>query len=207
MGVSASGRDSIIRELTKTEKYFDVVTDTTRAPRINNGVKEQNGVEYFFITEEEMLSGLERGEYVAPAIIHNQQVSAVSMRELKRAQSDQKTAVIDVQTDGVEAILRDKPDAQCIFVVPPSFHEWMRRLEARGELSNHELKRRLLSAQHELTHIDKSHYTIIVNDTLSDTVAHVRTLVEEQGQNSSDHDIEQIVHDLQDKIAHKLTTL
>lgn len=178
MGISASGRDSIIRELVKTGQYFDIVTDTTRTPRMNNGVQERSGVEYFFKSESEMLGGLERGEYIAPAIIHDQQVSAVSARELNRAEQQNKIAVVDVQIEGIDAILRYKPDTTCIFVMPPNFTEWMRRLQARSQLSPTELKRRLVSAEHELSHVDREHYSVIINDNLPDAVSQIRAITE-----------------------------
>ena len=52
---SAGGRNTIIRELIKTGKYRNFVTDTTRPPRVNDGVLEQDGVEYYFRDEQEFL--------------------------------------------------------------------------------------------------------------------------------------------------------
>src|SRR5664279_1435267 len=72
---TASGRNTIIHELLKTDQYHFVVSDTTRQPRINNGELEQNGREYWFRSEEEVLDELKRGEFLEAAIIHNQQVS------------------------------------------------------------------------------------------------------------------------------------
>lgn len=204
MGVSASGRDSIIRELVKTGEYFDVVTDTTRSPRINNGSLEQNGVEYFFQSEEDMLVGLKDGIYIAPAIIHDQQVSAVSVRELQNAKLQNKIAVIDVQTDGVDAILKDKSDTVCIFVMPPSYSEWMRRLHARSSLSHTEIARRLRSAQYELEHLSKDHYKVVVNDDLAEAVNQIQAIVA-HNDNSEASSIQQFsLSDFQKPIADHL---
>lgn len=204
MGISASGRDSIIRELVKTDKYFDIVTDTTRKPRVNNGVQERSGVEYFFMSESEMLEGLERGEYIAPAIIHDQQVSAVSARELQRAQQQNKIAVVDVQIEGIDAILKYKPDTMCVFVMPPNFTEWMRRLQARSQLSQVELKRRLQSAQYELLHVDKEHYSVIINDNLADAVSQVRAITEQGAISRSGEAIRTATEQLKTQISQAL---
>src|SRR5579885_607634 len=75
---TSAGRNTIIRELLKTGDYHYIVSDTTRQPRINDGIPEQNGVEYWFRSEADILKDLAAGQYVEAAIIHNQQVSGIS---------------------------------------------------------------------------------------------------------------------------------
>lgn len=82
---AASGRNTIIRNMIMTGKYYYLISDTTRRPRINNGVPERNGEEYWFKSELEFLDGLKRGEYIEAAIIHEQQVSGTSISELRTA--------------------------------------------------------------------------------------------------------------------------
>ena len=41
--ISASGRNTIIEELLKTDQFYPVVSDTTRKKRINDGVEEESG--------------------------------------------------------------------------------------------------------------------------------------------------------------------
>lgn len=179
MGLSASGRNTIIQELLKTEKYNFIVSDTTRLPRANNGKLEQNGVEYYFRNEQDLLEDLKKGEFLEAAIIHNQQVSGISIRELEKIKNCQHIAISDVQTDGIDAILKIKPDAHCIFVLPPSFEVWMNRLNARGHMNKHEKLRRLGSALDELEHIQYNGYAVVVNDQLEKAVQRVRSVVEE----------------------------
>ena len=52
---SSTGRNTIITELVKEDSFQFIVTDTTRLPRINNGIEETDGIEYWFKTEEEFL--------------------------------------------------------------------------------------------------------------------------------------------------------
>lgn len=63
-GPSASGRNTIINELLKSGQYVYIVSDTTRRPRVNNGVKETNGVEYWFRSEEQLLDELRHGDFL-----------------------------------------------------------------------------------------------------------------------------------------------
>lgn len=175
---SASGRNTIIHELLKTDQYHFVISDTTRQPRINNGELEQNGREYWFRTEQEVLDELKRGEFLEAAIIHNQQVSGISIRELEIARKANKIAITDVEIEGAHNIHDAKPDTLIIFMVPPSFEMWLERLHTRGELPADELSRRFQSALKEFeTALSAGFYRFVLNDTVAGTTAEVHELV------------------------------
>lgn len=175
---TATGRDTIIRELIKTGHYFPITTDTTRQPRINNGVPEQHGREYWFRTEGEMLADLKKGELAGAAMIHNQQVSGISRDQLIAAQIDGKIALTDVEIVGAQELHKLKPDAMCVFMVPLSFDIWMERLHSRGNMSLDELERRMESAERELsTALRSDYFRFFLNDTLEGTVAELDRLV------------------------------
>ena len=171
---SASGRNTIIRELVKTDRYHFIVSDTTRNPRINNGVPEENGREYWFRTEEEVLKEIKKGEFLEAAVIHNQQVSGISVRELESARKDGKVAITDIEIVGAANIHRAKPDTDILFMVPPSFDIWLERIHSRGTMPEDELIRRLESAEEELsTALRSDYYRFVLNDTVEGTTAEI----------------------------------
>lgn len=176
---TAVGRNTIINELIKSGEYHNIISDTTRHPRVNDGVMEQDGVTYWFKSEEEFLNGLRNGEYLEAGVIHSQQVSGISLRELKIARDEHKNAITDVEVQGVRAILNAKPDTIAIFLLPPSFEEWMRRLNNRGQMSNIEKKRRLESAVDEFEFALKSNYLkFMISDTIEQSIEHIRRIVD-----------------------------
>ena len=176
---SAGGRNTIIRELIKTEKYVSFVTDTTRPPRYNDGVLEQNGVEYWFRSEAEMLEDLRAGNYVEAEIIHNQQVSGMSIRELQTAATHGKISISDLHFEGVGNVMSAKPDTYAIFITPPSFEEWVKRLKGRGEMTPEEIQNRFESAEHDYAHaLNNDYYTFVINDSYLHSADHVRHIVE-----------------------------
>jgi guanylate kinase len=175
---TATGRDTIIRELHRTGNYHELVTDTTRKPRTNNGVTEQNGREYWFRSEEEMLEEIHKGQVVGAAVIHNQQVSGINVRELAAAEKDGKIAITDIEIVGATSIHRVKPDTMFMFMVPLSFDIWMERLHMRGYMAPDELLRRMASAERELsTALKADYFRFILNDTLEGTAAEIDRLV------------------------------
>lgn len=178
-GITASGRNTIIRELLKTGEYHFVVSDTTRPPRSNDGVMEQNGVEYWFRTEEDLLADLRVGAFIEAAIIHQQQVSGISLRELQAARVDNKIAINEIETQGVDRIMQAVPGALVpIFVLPPSFEVWQERWAKRGQISNEERQKRMASARAELdAALTKGYYHFLVNDDLQKAVSGIQKIV------------------------------
>src|SRR6266702_1448012 len=177
VGPSSAGRNTIINELVAGGDYHFIVSDTTRQPRVNNGVPEQNGREYWFRTEDDLLDELRQGKFLEAAIIHDQQVSGISVRELQKAQAAGRIAINEVEIDGAENVHRLKPDCVIIFVVPPAFDVWLQRLHARGKIPPAEIRRRLESSCQEFAAALKNdYYTFLVNDSLEQAATDVRTL-------------------------------
>ena len=178
VGPSSSGRNTIIRELLKTERYHQIISDTTRKPRVNDGVPEQNVREYWFRDESELLQDLRDGNFLEAAIIHDQQVSGMSMRELQAAANEGKVAINEIEVIGADNIYQAKPDALFFFVIPPSFDEWMARMTARGELPADEVRRRLESAVKELSvGLSRSYYRFVVNETFTHAAKRIDEIV------------------------------
>jgi guanylate kinase len=177
VGPTAAGRNTLINILVETGRYHFIVSDTTRRPRENNGILEQDGVEYWFKTESEFLVGLDRGLYLEAAIIHKQQVSGISMDELRMAYKQGKIAIDEVERVGAANVYRYKPDTLIIFLLPPTFDVWMERLRGRGHMPEDEVRRRLISAQEEIaTALDNNYYQFVINNEVHEAATAVDEL-------------------------------
>lgn len=178
-GISGGGRNTMIQQLVKSAGYYYAISDTTRPPRRNNGVLEKDGSPYWFKTEQEVLQGVERGRYVAPAIIHNQQVSGIGLQEIKTAKDRGLIAISEIETLGVDQTLKLIPGSLVpIFVLPPSYPEWMRRWTGRGHMADQEKQNRLASSRKELSMaLNKDYYHFVINDDLNKAVSGVKKIV------------------------------
>lgn len=167
---AASGRNTIIRNMIMTGKYYYLISDTTRRPRVNNGIPERDGGEYWFKSESQFLDGLRRGEYIEAAIIHEQQVSGISISELRIALEKKLIAITDIDIQGCDFLQDYARDAHNIFVLPPDFEEWMRRMDGRGAMDPGEKKRRLQSAVSEISGaLKRPYFKFLVNWDLRST--------------------------------------
>jgi len=173
VAASGAGRNTIIERLLETGNYYYVVSDTTRPPRVRDGVPiEQNGVQYFFRAEDEVLADLKAGKFLEAAVIHGQQVSGISVREIEAAQQSHKVAITDIEVQGSAYITKVKPDTLNIFILPPSFDEWLARIRKRSHLPDAEIKNRIEAAVTELTvALESNRFVFVINDDLDAAIA------------------------------------
>ena len=177
--VAGGGRNTLINYLVDTAPYYFVISDTTRPPKVRDGKLEQHGVNYFFRTEEDLLTDLQKGEFVEAEIIHNQQVSGTSIREIEKAQFLKKIPIHDFELGGAEEVYRLKPDAVIIGLLPPSFEDWQYRLNAREEMHAHEFKNRMETAIKVLeSMLERPYLKFVISGDLNDSSLHLRAIVE-----------------------------
>lgn len=179
MGLAGGGRNTIIRILVERYNYIFVVSDTTRPPKFRDGRMEQDGIDYNFRSEEDLLRDVQNGEFVEAELIHDQQVSGTSIREVERVKATGKIPIHDFEYGGAESVINAKPDASIIGLLPPNYDEWIRRLNGREIIHEEEFMNRLRTAKVVLEHLLSRPYTkIVINDDLETCVEDIRQIVE-----------------------------
>lgn len=182
LGVSGSGRNTIINHLVNSGRYHFIVSDTTRPPKVRDGRLELDGVNYNFRSEEDVLNDLKEGKFLEAEIIHNQQVSGISIRELQRAFESGRIPVNEVDLGGTAAIRAAKPDTHFFFVVPPSYKEWMYRLRGREVMDEQELANRVATAVRVLERgLATDYFTFVANDSSHKSADFIDATVNDQG--------------------------
>lgn len=172
VGISGAGKDTIKHQLLKRPGFSEIVSHTTRLPRENEGVLEQEGVDYHFIDEETARNMLERGEFVEAKFVHGT-VYGTSIAEVKRA-SEEGTAITDIDVQGVAEYKTVSDQVVAVFVIPPTYDEWLRRLKRRyttDEVFLQEWPKRRDSAIKELQRaLELPYYHCVINDDLARAV-------------------------------------
>jgi len=173
VGVSGAGKDSIKHKLLETGKYHHIVSHTTRAPRENGGVMEQDGVEYHFITKERAAEMLRNGEFIE-AKKYSDNVYGTSVAEIQKAHDEGKVAITDLEVQGVAEYKAISSSVIAEFILPPNYQEWQRRLHARygtKEADPADIARRMQTAIAELKEaLARPYYHFVVNEKLEEAV-------------------------------------
>lgn len=172
VGISGAGKDTIKRALLEKPDFGEIISHTTRAPRENEGVLEQDGVNYHFIDEMTAHDMLEDGKFVEAKFVHGT-VYGTSIAEVEVA-GRTGIALTDVDVQGVAEYKTVSDQVVAIFIIPPTYKEWIRRLKHRYTTEEeflHEWPKRKESAIKELQRaLELPYYHCVINDDLDRAV-------------------------------------
>lgn len=169
---SGTGKTTIARRIVSDlpDAAFSI-SCTTRKPR----GKEQNEVDYRFLTGGEFTEMLKQDAFAEWAEVHGN-FYGTPRSEVDKALAKGRVVVFDIDVQGGEQLKQRYPTAVTVLVLPPSYAELERRLRARGTNEDLDIERRLLAAQSELLR-GRSYDYCIVNDDLETAVADVKAIV------------------------------
>jgi guanylate kinase len=171
---SGSGKTTIVRELLKRFECFEFsISATSRAPR---GV-EKDGVDYYFLTNEEFKARVERDEFVEWEEVYQGTCYGTLKSEMERIWAKGNVILFDVDVIGGINLKRIfGADACSVFVQPPSIEELERRLRGRGTDAEEVIQKRIAKAEFELSKAPVFDH-VVINDVLEDAVNEVSAII------------------------------
>ncbi|MGL4950873.1 MAG: guanylate kinase [Mycoplasma sp.] len=172
-GVSGVGKNAILNEIFKNDKLNIMysVSMTTRAKRAG----EVDGKNYFFVTNQQFDEAIENDDLLEWApFCENRYGTPKKFVDEKLNQG--KNIILEIEVKGAINVMKKRPDAISIFLIPPSLEELRRRLENRGTESEEIIDMRVNEAQKELKFKDRYDY-VIVNDELPVAIKKVEKIL------------------------------
>lgn len=139
------------------------ISATTRAPR----GKEQDGVEYYFISRERFEQLIHEEAFVEWEQVYQGTYYGTLRSEIDRIEGAGHHVVFDIDVKGginIKRLFGDR--ARAIFIAPPSVEVLRERLTRRGTDSPEKIEERLAKASIEMADAPLFD-TIIVNDDLT----------------------------------------
>lgn len=205
VGPTGAGKDALKDKLLDTGKYHHIISHTTRPPRINHGVLEQDGREYHFITKEIAETMLD-DQSMIEAKIYSGNLYGTSVDEIQKAHDEGKVAMTDIEVQGVAEYKTLDPEVMAVFLLPPDFKTWQVRLQSRyGEVVDAADSRlRMQTALEEIEQLlNTDYYIAIINDDLETVFKSVSSLAETKNHPPVDDSdartvAKKLAHDIQD---------
>jgi guanylate kinase len=147
------------------------VSVTTRRPRPG----EREGVDYFFVSDEEFDRMIEAGELLEWVRIygHRSGTPAGFIRSERDAGRD---VLLEIDVQGARWVRKRDPEAVLIFLTPPSAEELERRLRGRGTEEAEVLARRLRDAASEMDQAAWFDH-VVVNDDLEGAAQQLAAII------------------------------
>lgn len=170
-GPSGAGKTTLVRLLLQTCRLplQRSVSATTRAPRPG----EAQGIDYYFLTAEDFQRRRARGEFLECfEVFAGGQWYGTLRDEVEAGLAQGKWVVLEIDVQGMQAVVAQHPEAITIFVRPASLAELERRLRGRGTETEAKIQRRLEVARHEWSFKDQYKHDI-VNESLDAAAAQV----------------------------------
>ncbi|KUL35149.1 guanylate kinase [Streptomyces sp. NRRL F-4489] len=162
-GPSGVGKSTVVAHLRKVHpEIWLSVSATTRKPRPG----ERHGVQYFFTEDEEFDKLIANGELLEWAEFAGNRYGTPRQAVLDRLAAGEPV-LLEIDLQGARQVRESMPDANLVFLAPPSWEELVRRLTGRGTEAPEVIERRLDAARVELA-AEKEFDVTLVNTSVED---------------------------------------
>ena len=162
---SGSGKSTIVHYLMDEHPEFRLafsVSATSRPPR----GKEQDGVDYYFLSPEEFRLHIKNGDFLEYEEVYEDRLYGTLKSQVEEKMAAGLNVVFDVDVKGGINIKRHYGDkALSIFIQPPSVEVLRERLIGRATDGMAQIEERVAKAEYEMSFAPQFD-RIIINDDL-----------------------------------------
>lgn len=158
-GFSGVGKGTVVQLVFESLPNLQFsISCTTRKPRIG----EENGVNYFFLSEEEFEKKIANGEFVEYTKTFTNYYGTLKS-EIDKPLSRGVDVLLELNVVGARRIKELYPDSVTVFITPPSIGALKARLIGRGSETPESIDRRLREIENESKDIIKYDYCVTNN--------------------------------------------
>ncbi|WP_016905511.1 MULTISPECIES: guanylate kinase [Streptomyces] len=172
-GPSGVGKSTVVAHLRKAHpEVWLSVSATTRRPRPG----ERDGVQYHFVDDEQFDKLVANGELLEWAEFAGNRYGTPRQAVLQHLERGEPV-LLEIDLQGARLVRESMPEAQLVFLAPPSWEELVRRLTGRGTEPPEVVERRLEAARVELAaeaEFDRSLINTSVEEVTDELLALMR---------------------------------
>jgi guanylate kinase len=176
-GPSGVGKSTIVKQVCQRTGIALSVSATTRA----KSEKETDGVDYWFLTEDDFQKKLNNDEFLEYAKVFDNWYGTPKDKVDEILDQD-KPVILEIDTQGglsVRSIYEE--DAVMIFILPPSNSELKKRINGRArETDDEQLKKRIANASNEIAMAWQHYEHMVINDVLETAVNEIITIIKNE---------------------------
>ena len=157
---SGTGKTSLVAALRERRPDLAVsVSHTTRPMRPG----ERDGENYYFVEREAFETLMANGQFLESAEVFGH-LYGTSLNEIDRIKASGRSTLLEIDWQGALQIKEQLPEAQLIFLLPPSLDALRTRLLGRGQDSSEVIEQRLSMSVSEISQYSAFDY-LVVNDS------------------------------------------
>jgi guanylate kinase len=170
---SGTGKTTTCRLLREKLPELKIsVSHTTR--EIRDGEKE--GLDYFFISQQEFEGKIKSNEFLEWAQVHNSYYGT-SLQAVDTSLKSGHDTLLELDVQGVESLRTMDYQGIYILILPPSIKEMEARLNKRGTDSEDRIRQRVETGKKEIKKYKMYEY-VITNHVVEDTVNTILSILQ-----------------------------
>jgi guanylate kinase len=173
-GPSGAGKGTLIKRLIERQPELEVAISATTRPRRE---AEENGREYWFLSEEEFVARIEDGGFLEHVTFVGGRYGTLAS-EIDRIGADGKVCLLELETEGALRVQDEVEHAVTLFIAA-DVPELERRLRARATESSGEIGQRIEIAREQLEQAYRFRY-MVRNDDVERATEALSALIERE---------------------------
>ena len=171
-GSSGVGKGTVIKEFLRRHPDFRLsISCTTRGKREG----EEHGVNYFFLTQDEFKNCIANDEFLEWAEFSGNHYGT-KKAFVEECLNNGENLILEIDTKGALNVKNIMPEAELIFIAPPSIEELEARLRGRHTETEEAIQKRLASIKSEMENSKKFDHKV-VNDTVENAVKQLEDII------------------------------
>lgn len=173
-GPSGAGKGTLIKRLVERQPELEVAVSATTRPQRPG---EENGREYWFLTEEEFVARIEEGAFLEHVSFVGGRYGTLAS-EIDRIGAEGRVCILELEIEGALKVQAEVPHSVTIFIAA-DVPELERRLRARATESSGEIGLRIELARQQLEQAHSFRY-MVRNDDVERATEALAALVERE---------------------------
>lgn len=175
-GPSGVGKGTVVKKLlAKNKSLWLSISATTRQPRSG----EEDGKEYFFLTQEKFKNMIENRLFLEWAEFAGNYYGTLKESVTNKI-SEGNIVILEIEVEGARQVRKEYQNNLSIFLLPPSKKELERRIRDRASDSEEAILKRLKIAEFEINSA-KDFDALVVNQDLDKTVKQILKIIDDLG--------------------------
>ena len=170
-GPSGAGKGTLCAHLREQIPVALSNSATTRAPRKG----EQEGVNYFFMTQDEFKQKIQEDGFIEWAKVYDNYYGT-PRKYVEDMLDAGQNVMLEIDPQGAKSVKLRIPDAVLVFIMPPSYKELERRIRGRGTETEEQIEKRLSCAVGEINTLAAYDY-VIINADIQAAVDNLKAII------------------------------
>ena len=173
---SGAGKTTLVHKLLEREARLKFSISYTTRPKRE---KEVHGEDYLFVSEGKFRAMRDHDAFLESAEVFDHWYGT-SEAYVQSLIDDGRSVLLEIDWQGAQQVRERRPDAVCVFIMPPSRDELERRLRGRKTDAEEVIVRRLRDALSDMTHWNEFDY-VVINDDLEKAADELAAIVSSEG--------------------------